>query len=256
MIAGRAPAKSWAGDSNNFGESVRYIARSGALREGQEPALAVWSATVSSIETAPLEMERLAAQSRTKDPLYFFTASWSLGEQPTIEQARDAADTYTRKLGFEGLQVVWSLQNDGKAGLYHLHAVFNLVDPETKTARSTWREGQKCREASRQVEFEGGWERADNRTKRERPRKRANAGSVWPSYARSNGRRRSWRRSPRTKSPSRSPTRKRRSLNGSRTRRSTSRRSRRSWPVPCRCGTRRRARTASRRRPCCKHMGS
>ena len=113
-------------------------------------------------------MERLAAQSRTKDPLYFFTASWSLGEKPTIEQAREAADTYTRKLGFEGLQVVWSLQNDGKAGLYHLHAVFNLVDPETKTARSTWREGQKCREASRQVEFEGGWERADNRTKREK----------------------------------------------------------------------------------------
>src|SRR5450631_3081020 len=35
-------------------------------------------------------------------------------------------------------------------GLPHrLHAVFNLVDPETKTARSTWREGQKCREASR-----------------------------------------------------------------------------------------------------------
>ena len=76
MIAGRAPAKSWAGDSNNFGESVRYIARTGALREGQEPALAAWSANVSSIETAPLEMERLAAQSRTKDPLYFFTASW------------------------------------------------------------------------------------------------------------------------------------------------------------------------------------
>jgi hypothetical protein len=72
-----------------------------------------------------------------KDPLYFSTASWSLGEQLTIKQAREAADTYTRKLGFEGLQVVWSLQNDGKAGLYHLHAVFNLVDPETKKARST-----------------------------------------------------------------------------------------------------------------------
>jgi hypothetical protein len=46
-----------------------------APREGQEPALAKWSANVSSIETAPLEMERLAAQSRTKDPQYFFTAS-------------------------------------------------------------------------------------------------------------------------------------------------------------------------------------
>jgi hypothetical protein len=167
VIAGRAPKKSFSGDSNNFGESVRYIARTGALREGQEPALAVWSENVQSVETAALEMETLAAQSRTKDPLYFFTASWSPGEEPTVEQAREAADIYTKKLGFEGLQVVWSLQNDGKAGLHHLHAVFNLVDPETKTARSTWQEGRKCREASRQVEFDGGWERADNRTKRE-----------------------------------------------------------------------------------------
>jgi hypothetical protein len=170
MIAGRAPAKKFSGDSNNFGESVRYIARSGELREGQEPALAVWSQNVSSVKVAALEMELLAAQSRTKDPLYFFTASWSPGEKPTVEQAREAAEIYTKKLGFEGLQVVWSLQNDGKAGLYHIHGVFNLVDPETKTARSTWREGQKCREASRQVEFEQGWERADNRTKREQAR--------------------------------------------------------------------------------------
>ena len=170
MIAGRAPAKKFSGDSNNFGESVRYIARSGELRAGQEPALAVWSQNVSSVKVAALEMELLAAQSRTKDPLYFFTASWSPGEKPTVEQAREAAEMYTKKLGFEGLQVVWSLQNDGKAGLYHIHGVFNLVDPQTKTARSTWREGQKCREASRQVEFEQGWERADNRTKREQAR--------------------------------------------------------------------------------------
>jgi len=44
---------------------------------------------------------RASKRRRTKDPLYFFTASWSLGEKPTIEQARDAADTYTRKLAIE-----------------------------------------------------------------------------------------------------------------------------------------------------------
>ena len=83
-----------------------------------------------------------------KDPLYFSTASWSLGEQLTIKQAREAADTYTRKLGFEG---------------------------------------QKCGEASRQVEFEGGWERADNRTKREKAKQARERGSALPICARSNG---------------------------------------------------------------------
>jgi hypothetical protein len=35
-----------------------------APREGQEPALAMWSANVSSIETAPLEMERRSRRNR------------------------------------------------------------------------------------------------------------------------------------------------------------------------------------------------
>jgi hypothetical protein len=174
MIAARA-GRTFSG-SASFHDSVRYVARIGELKADQEPALAVWSENVLSLETASLEMERLAAQSRTAEPLYFFTASWSPGEKPTIEQAREAAKAYTEALGFEGLQAVWSLQNDGKARLYHLHAVFNLVDPVTKTARSTWREGMKVREASRRVEFEQGWERADNRTKREQAREASERG--------------------------------------------------------------------------------
>jgi hypothetical protein len=82
-------------------------------------------------------MERLAAQSRTKDPLCFFTASWSLGEKPTIEQANEAADTYTRKLRFEGLQVVWSLQNDAKAGLYHQHGASSTIHHRKLIAGAT-----------------------------------------------------------------------------------------------------------------------
>ena len=69
-------------------------------------------------------------------------------------------------------EYVAALQNDGKAGLYHLHAVFNLVDPVTKTMRSEWHEAMKCWEASRRIEFEQGWERADNRTKRETAHRR------------------------------------------------------------------------------------
>jgi hypothetical protein len=173
MIAGFG--KPQAGAPSSFGASVAYVARLGVLKEGQAPAIAVWTHNVSSVESAGTEMELLAARSRSEDSLRFFTASWSPGEVPTIEQAKEAAAIYTERLGWQGLQAVWSLQNDGRAGLYHLHAVVNLVDPLTENIRLApetgkdvrWKEAMKCRAGSREVEFTQGWERADNRTKRE-----------------------------------------------------------------------------------------
>jgi hypothetical protein len=176
MIAGFG--KSQEGVPSSFGASVKYIARLGELKEGQEPALAVWAHNVASVETAGIEMDLLGARSRSEDKLRFFTASWSPGEVPTIEQAKDAAAIYAERLGWQGLQVVWSLQNDGKGQLYHLHAVANLVDPLTENIRLApetgkdvrWNEKLKCRAASREIEFEQGWERADSRTNREKAR--------------------------------------------------------------------------------------
>jgi hypothetical protein len=66
--------------------------------------------------------------------------------------------------------------HDGKAGLYHLHAVICMVDPLTKRMRVAsetgkdvrWQEHTKCRAGSREVEYEQGWVRCDNRTQREK----------------------------------------------------------------------------------------
>lgn len=171
MIASRAPKLTFGTSGRtaaDFKNAAAYIARQNELKEGQKPALAVWSQGVSSLENAGVEMERTALHSRAAEPLYLLTASWSPGEMPTRAQAKEALDIYIEQLGFAGLQYVASLQNDAKAGLYRLHAVFNLFDPVTKTARSTWHEAQNCRAASRHGEFEQGWERADNRTKREK----------------------------------------------------------------------------------------
>jgi hypothetical protein len=104
-------------------------------------------------------------------------------EQHTIEEAREAADAYTRKLGFEGLQMVRSLQNDDKAGLYHLHAVFNLVDPETKTGRSTWREVRSAERPASKSSSRAAGNVPTTGPNARRPRKRANALSVAELHA-------------------------------------------------------------------------
>jgi hypothetical protein len=165
VVANRGPGRRAYSGSSSFGDAVRYITRESELRPGQEPALATWSENVVSIEVAPVQMQRLAAQSRVEEPLYHLYASWAPGEKPTYAQAREALDVYIDKLGFAGLQYVAALQNDGTERLYHIHAVFNLVDPETKTARSVWRDHTKMREASRVIEFAGGWKNAERPSK-------------------------------------------------------------------------------------------
>ncbi len=106
-------------------------------------------------------MEAVASQSRIKEPLYHLIVSFAEGERPTYEQARAALDTQRRHLGFEGLQYVAALQNDGVGGMYHVHAVFNRVDPMTHVARDIWQDREKMRAASREAELEHGWRVVD-----------------------------------------------------------------------------------------------
>ena len=144
--------------ASRFGDAIGYIVREGPnQKQGHEPPLAVWSGYVSSIETAAFEMEATASQSRAKEPLYHLIISWDDHEQPTYEQARAALDIQIKHLGFERLQYVAALQNDGKSGHYHVHAVFNRVDPVTHVAREVWQDRELMRAASREAELEGGW---------------------------------------------------------------------------------------------------
>jgi len=148
--------------ASSFGAAIDYIVREGPEHERDHaPPLAVWSANLASLETSALEMEATASQSRAKEPLYHLIVSWAEGERPTYEQARAALDTQIEHLGFEGLQYVAALQNDGVGGLSHVHAVFNRVDPITHVARDVWQDRDKMRAASREAELEQGWRVVD-----------------------------------------------------------------------------------------------
>ena len=148
--------------ASSFGAAIDYIVREGPEHErDHEPPLAVWSANLASLETAALEMEATASQSRAKEPLYHLIVSWAEGGRPTYEQARAALDTQIEHLGFEGLQYVAALQNDGVGGLSHVHAVFNRVDPITHVARDVWQDRDKMRAASREAELEQSWRVVD-----------------------------------------------------------------------------------------------
>ncbi len=147
--------------ASSFSDALDYITREGDLARDHETPLAVWSANVASIETAALEMEVAASQSRAKDPLYHLIVSWDEGERPTYEQAHEALDTQLRLLGFKGLQYVAALQDDGLGGKVHLHAIINRVDPRTNVARDVWQDHGKIRAACRETEQEQGWRSAE-----------------------------------------------------------------------------------------------
>ncbi len=160
MIANRGRGRMVGASS--FGAAIDYIVREGPEHERDHaPPLAVWSENVATIETAALEMEAVASQSRAKEPLYHLIVSFAEGERPTYEQARAALDTQIEHLGFGGLQYVAALQNDGVGGMYHVHAVFNRVDPLTHVARDIWQDREKMRAASREAELEQGWRVVD-----------------------------------------------------------------------------------------------
>jgi hypothetical protein len=109
------------------------------------------------METAAVEMEAVASQSKVDDPLYHLIVSWGPDERPTMEQVREALDAQLEALGFSGLQHVAAIHDDGEGGMVHLHAVINRVDPLSLRGRSTWRDRIKMREACREFELADGW---------------------------------------------------------------------------------------------------
>lgn len=147
--------------TSSFSDAVDYVVRDGELTRDHETPLAVWSENVSSIETAAIEMHATASQSRAQKPLYHLIVSWSDNERPTYEQAREALDTQLKHLGFEGLQYVAAMQDDGVGGKVHVHAIINRVDPISHVAREVWHDRDLMRAACRESERDQGWRSAD-----------------------------------------------------------------------------------------------
>ena len=162
MIANRGLGR-WRGAAS-FAACVDYVTRAG---EAERP-LAVWSSGVSSIATAAFEMHAVASQSLVSEPVYHLIVSWGPDERPSLERVRESLDEQLEGLGFDGLQMVAAIHDDGVGGMLHVHAVLNRVDPLTKQGRSTWRDQVHMREACREAERNDGWrivgeENADSR---------------------------------------------------------------------------------------------
>lgn len=138
----------------SFKDAVGYV-----LKHGPEGApLAVWSFGVSSVETAAAEMTAVSSRSWAPDPIYHVILPWGPDEQPDLEQAKFALDAVLKKLGFDRLQYVAALANDGVGGLWHLHGIINRVDALTGHARAVPRgDWELMREAARDVERADGW---------------------------------------------------------------------------------------------------
>lgn len=162
-------ARGRASGGGSYHDAIDY-----ALREGKhadkEPPLDVFAVNLASLETSREEMTALAREGGARnDTVYHVIVSWEDGEHPTSQEAREAARIVAESLGMEQHQYVGSLQNDGKAGLYHLHIVFNRVDPALSQRKdgslfhevwSDYKDYPKLETAGRAIEQEQGWRAA------------------------------------------------------------------------------------------------
>jgi len=82
------------------------------------------------LKSQTLEMVALSHSAvRSKDPIDHYVLSWQEGEQPSIEQARQAVHITLKHLGLEGHQVIWGMHSD--TDHVHIHIEVNRVHPQT-----------------------------------------------------------------------------------------------------------------------------
>ncbi len=133
----------------SFGDGVGYAIA---------PKKAAWVELrgVSSVETAALEMEAVAALSRRcKDPVYHLIVAYAKGEHPTREQVVSDAERLLKAIGMERNQYVLAAHQD--TDNYHAHVIANRIGPDGK-ANDLWRERIKRERACAEIAAERGWE--------------------------------------------------------------------------------------------------
>lgn len=81
------------------------------------------------LKSQTLEMIALSLEAtKSKDPIDHYVLSWQEGEQPTIQQAREAVQMTLKHFGLEGHQVIWGMHAD--TDNVHIHIEVNRVHPE------------------------------------------------------------------------------------------------------------------------------
>jgi hypothetical protein len=133
----------------SFGDGIGYASA---------PKKAAWVHLrgVTSVETAALEMEAVAALSRRcKDPVYHLIVAYAKGEHPTREQVVSDAERLLKSIGMERNQYVLAAHQDTQN--YHAHVIGNRIGPDGK-ANDLWQEPIKRERTCAEIAAERGWE--------------------------------------------------------------------------------------------------
>ena len=133
----------------SFGDGVGYASA---------PKKAAWVQLrgVTSVETAAIEMEAVAALSRRcKDPVYHLIVAYANGEHPPREQVVSDAQRLLKAIGMERNQYVLAAHQD--TDNYHAHVVANRIGPDGK-ANDLWQERIKRERVCAEIAAERGWE--------------------------------------------------------------------------------------------------
>jgi Relaxase/Mobilisation nuclease domain len=132
----------------SFGDGIGYASA---------PKKAAWVQLrgVTSVETAALEMEAVAALSRRcKDPVYHLIVAYAKGEHPTREQVVSDAERLLKSIGMERNQYVLAAHKDTDD--FHAHVIANRIGANGK-ANDLWQERIKRERVCAEIAAERGW---------------------------------------------------------------------------------------------------
>lgn len=133
----------------SFGDGIGYASA---------PQKAAWVELrgVTSVETAAIEMEAVAALSRRcKDPVYHLIVAYAKGEHPTRAQVVSDAERLLKVIGMERNQYVLAAHQD--TDNYHAHVIANRIGPDGK-ANDLWQERIRRERVCAEIAVERGWE--------------------------------------------------------------------------------------------------
>lgn len=141
----------------------RAVAAAGSTFEGgvtyaSAPEKAAWVHLrgVTSVETAALEMEAVAAlSSQCRDPVYHLIIAYAKHERPTREQVVSDAERLLKAIGMEGNQYVLAAHKDTDD--FHAHVIANRVGPDGR-ANDLWHERIIRERVCAEIAAERGWD--------------------------------------------------------------------------------------------------
>lgn len=144
-----------------FGSRLKKLLRYLTKPDQEEHVSDVWFLNEYSVETADYEMIALAeANPNAKLPFRHIVLSWPEGEDPEMDQMREAATILVNEIGCGDCLVKCAAHYDQDNR--HIHAVVVTTDPETNRARKTEKIVEAIHRALAKIEFKQGWKPEKN----------------------------------------------------------------------------------------------